>query len=420
MLKGGAFASRTAKGDDLSDFTSWQRQAEALGYWHESVLDLGRPARELAEQERLAEAYAAGSRMLAREFGRRAVLKEEDARVAAARGLIATGIGAAEDVDRVRQTFTERGIPESGVAQRRDGIANTTLIAVPVSVPDPNNEAATVTEERLTTKAHVAQESALIALARKYGRDRRGLLTPPEIKRAVEASGLDLSGEHGRAQRRLVNHLGMSGRFAAAIGAAGSGKTTLLKPLVAAWHEKGADIHGISLAWRQARDLLGAGLDPESGDTFSATSVFLQRVHSGRLSLAHKSVVVIDELATIGARQLLELLRLQDRYGFRMVAIGDPKQCQAIEAGFVTGLIEKALGSIPSIETTVRQTDVRAREIANLLRRGETAAALEMKREGATAEIVPGGYREIIAHTAALWHERHAANAGRRGYTLTV
>lgn len=420
LLKGGAFASRTAKGDDLSDFASWQRQAEALGYRHESVLDPSRSARQLAEQERIAEAYAAGSRMLAREFGRRAVIKEEDARVAAARGLIATGIGAAEDVDRVRQAFTERGIPESGIAEHNRSTATTTLIAIPVAVPDPNNEGAMVTEERLTTKAQVVQESELIALARKHGGDRRGLLTPPEIKRSVEASGLEFSGEHGRAQRRLINHLGMSGRFAVAIGAAGSGKTTLLKPLVAAWHTKGADIHGISLAWRQARDLLRAGLNPDTGDTFSAASVFLQRVQSGRLSLSHKSVVVIDELATIGARQLFELLSLQERYGFRMVAIGDPKQCQSIEAGFVTGLIEKALGSVPSIETTVRQTDARAREIATLLRQGEAAAALEMKREDGTAEIVPGGYREIIARTAALWQERQAANAGLRSYTLTV
>jgi len=420
LLKGGAFASRTAKGDDLSDFASWQRQAEALGYRHESVLDPSRPVRQLAERERIEQAYAAGSRMLAHEFGRRAVIKEEDARVAAARGLIATGIGAAEDVDLVRQTFTERGILESGVAERSGSTATTTLIAVPVSVPDPHNEGAVVTEERLTTKAHVAQESELLALVRKHGRDRRGLLTPPEIKRAVEASGLDFSGEHGRAQRRLINHLGMSGRFAVAIGAAGSGKTTLLRPLVTAWHAKGADIHGISLAWRQARDLLGAGLKQDAGDTFSATSVFLQRAQSGRLSLSHKSVVMIDELATIGARQLLDLLRLQDRYGFQMVAIGDPKQCQAIEASFVTGLIEKALGSIPSIETTVRQTDARAREITTLLRRGEAAAALEMKREDGTAEIVPGGYREIIARTAALWHECQAANAGRRNYTVTV
>ena len=123
---------------------------------------------------------------------------------------------------------------------------------------------------------------------------------------------------------------------------------------------------------------------------------------------------------TIGTRQLLELLRLQDRYGFRMVAIGDPKRCQVIEAGFVTLLLEGALGLIPSIETSVRQTDPRARQITELLRQGEAAAALDMKREDGSAEIVPGGYRDMVARAAALWHERHGANAGRADYTLTV
>ena len=67
------------------------------------------------------------------------------------------------------------------------------------------------------------------------------------------------------------------------IGAAGAGKTTLLKPLVLAWHEQGADIHGISLGWHQARDLREAGLntDIEKGarDTIAAVSVFIRHVH---------------------------------------------------------------------------------------------------------------------------------------------
>ena len=130
--------------------------------------------------------------------------------------MIASGIDSAADVDAVRRAFADRGIVESGVAPRDGAAARTTLIAVPITIPDRHNEGVEITEDRLTTKAHVVQESALIELARKHGRDRRGLLTPPEIKRAVEASGLDFSGEHGRAQLRLINHLGMSGRFAAA------------------------------------------------------------------------------------------------------------------------------------------------------------------------------------------------------------
>lgn len=100
-------------------------------------------------------------------------------------------------------------------------------------------------------------------------------------------------------------------------------------------------------------------------------------------------------MGTIGSRQMLDLLRLQERHGFRMVAIGDPKQCQSIEAGQVIGLLEKGLGKVPSIDSTMRQTNERAREIAGLLRKGGAEAvgkALDMKRQdGAKGAIGDNG-----------------------------
>lgn len=423
LFKAGAFASRIGKGDDLSDFSTWKRQIEALGYRHKSVLNPDRPAEAVPEAARHAQACEVGSRLLARAFERRAVITEADARVAAARALIAAGIESAAEVDVVRTAFSRDGVPVSGTAgaseageQRR----RTRLIEVPVAHSGSREAGGEIIETRLTTRAHLAQESALIALARTHGTDRRGLLDPNAVERAVASSDLDFSGAHGEAQRRLIDHLGTSGRFAVAIGAAGAGKTTLLKPLVAAWHEEGADLHGISLGWRQARELADAGLDIEGRDTVTATSVFLDRVRAGRIVLSEKSVVVIDELATTGTRQLLELLRLQGRHGFRMAAVGDPRQCQAIEPGSVVSLLERALGAIPSIETTVRQLDPRAREITDLLRRGKAATALELKRQDGSAEIVPGGTRETVERAARLWQERRAANAGRAGYTLSV
>lgn len=150
------------------------------------------------------------------------------------------------------------------------------------------------------------------------------------------------------------------------------------KPLVSAWHEQRADIHGISLGWRQARELRDAGLhtDIEKGerDTIAAVSVFINRVKGGRIDLSNRSVVVIDELGTNGTRQMLDLLRLQERHGSRLAAIGDPKQCQ-------------------SIDSTVRQTSEPAREIAGLLRKGGPDAvgqALEMKRQDGTASATFG------------------------------
>jgi ATP-dependent exoDNAse (exonuclease V) alpha subunit len=44
------------------------------------------------------------------------------------------------------------------------------------------------------------------------------------------------------------------------------------------------------------------------------------------------SVVVVDEVGLVGTRQMLDLLRLQQRTGAQIAMVGDPKQCQSIEA----------------------------------------------------------------------------------------
>jgi hypothetical protein len=249
LFKGGAFASRIEKGDDLSDFSSWRHQLEALGYRHKSVLDPGHPAKAVPEKAWHDKAYEVGARLLAQAFERRAVISEADARVAAARSLIAAGIQSAGEVDTVRAAFSQEGVPVSGIA----GMPalnvrgfTTRLIEVPVARNDTGVEGGEIVENRITTRAHLAQETALIELAKKHGTDRRGLLDRNAIERAAATSGLEFAGEHGRAQRRLIDHLGTSGRFAVAIGAAGAGKTTLLRPLVTAWHAEGASLHGLS------------------------------------------------------------------------------------------------------------------------------------------------------------------------------
>ena len=58
------------------------------------------------------------------------------------------------------------------------------------------------------------------------------------------------------------------------------------------------------------------------------------------------SVVAVDEWGLLGTRQALELLRLRERHGFKIVALGDlDKQCQSIEAGAIIDLSRRALGA---------------------------------------------------------------------------
>lgn len=396
---------RQAKQDDLSDWVAWRREAVALGWRHASVLrpdPIALPARE----ERIEQAYQAALRLLDRDLRRRAVVDGALVRVAAARGLIASGVESAAEIDDVVRAFVSRGARQDGQAVRL--------------IWGQTADAQGRERVKLTTTLHVERETELIALAQNAAADRSGALDSAAIAAAVARSGRDFAATaHGRAQLALIERLGQGGRLAVGIGVAGSGKSTVLAPLVDAWQRAGRQVHGAALAWRQSDDLAAAGIAEADRAAFS---VFLDRVGKGQIRLDRRSVVVVDELGLLGTRQLLELLRVQAASGCQVVAVGDPKQCQAIEAGPVIGLLRRALGAeaVPELLSTVRQKSARERETSLMFRDGRTAEALALKRADGTAQIVPGGYRDAVAHVATLWAARREANAQDPDYTLTV
>jgi len=403
LLKSGVQDPRGAKSDDASDLATWRKMAEAIGYQHQSVLrpDDIKPA--LSRDERLETAYQAAMPLLSKQFDRRAVIDGSDARVAAAKGLIVSGIESAEDVSTLTRAFRERGI-------RRRG-EDAALIWGTVAGAQGRERTA------ITTTLDEREEKILIATARAGGQDRTAALTPANINRAVRAfRDLDFSTEH--AQRAVIDKLGTGGRIGLAIGVAGSGKTTLLKPLVHAWQDAGRTVHGIALAWRQSDDLAEAGIEGRT----RAVASFLAAVARERIALDAKSVVVIDEVGLLGTRQLNDILALQRRTRFQLVMLGDPKQMQSVEAGPVISLLRKGLGAdaVPELVSSVRQPDEEERETTLMFRNGQTAEAMQRKAANGTFHVVPGGYREAIEKVAALWQERREANRERNGFTVTV
>ncbi|UEM08137.1 relaxase domain-containing protein (plasmid) [Skermanella rosea] len=405
FLKGGAKGSRKSKADDLGDFAAWAEEARDLGWTHASVVRPDAPKPDLAPEQRHDVAYEASLPLLEKDLQRRSVIAGSDARVAACRGLIASGVEGPQDIDRVTERMRERGV-------RQDGQATQLVWG---RERDVKGQEVT----RLTTTLHVTQEKELVRRVREAAKDRSAALTPEQLASAAERSGLRFDGEHGRAQRRMMEALGAGGRVAVAIGAAGMGKTTLLKPLVDAWEADGRTVFGAALAWRQSDALAEAGIGAANR---AAVSVFLDRAKSGKLPLDGRSVVVVDELGLLGTRQMLDLMRLQGSHGFQLVALGDPKQCQAIDAGPTIALMRRALGkqAVPEVLSTVRQKGERERQIARLFRDGKAEAALAMKREDKTVQLVAGGYREAVERIAALWQERREANRDTPDFTITV
>ncbi len=402
FLKLGAAATRLDKDNNTPDMQSWREQAQRIGFGQTSVITHGPPSPPHSEAERMAAADAAGLPHLAEMLSKRAVISGGDVRLAAARGFIAAGIETTADMDAMMRRWAAAGVEQDG--------QHTRLLCREI-------EGGHV---RLTTELHRDHEAEVIRLASSAAADRTHALAPGGVSAAIAAMGVSYAGEHGEAQRKAVEALGSDGAIAVLVGVAGSGKTSrVLAPLVAAYREKGVEVWGVSLAWRQANALQDSGIDRLN---VRAMQPFLDGVQSGRTRVGRNAVVVLDELGQIGTRQLLELLRLREQHGFKIVATGDDRQNPSIEAGAVIALLRRALGPerVPEILTTVRQDSEREREIAGLFRAGQAGAALAAKRSDGTAELVPGGYRDAVQRVAALYVERREANREHPDYRITI
>ena len=406
LLKQGVQDPRGAKSDDMSDAAAWRQAAADIGYTHRSILRPDARPREQSREDRLEAAYQAALPVFDKELQRRAAVDGADARVAAAKGLIASGVESPADVNAITKAMRERGVTQNG--------EQTSLVWGDVKGENGRDKVG------VTTTLHRDEERRLVTNARAAGQDRTAALTPEQIAAAVKRfPELDFNTEQGRAQRAVMEQLGTGGRLSVAIGVAGSGKSTLLKPLVDAWQQDGRQVHGIALAWRQSDDLTDAGITAKNA---RAVESFLKSVEKGRIHLGPKSVVVVDELSLLGTRQLNELLRSQKEHGFQIVAIGDPKQMQSVEAGPVVDLLRKGLGekAVPVLETSVRQVEKEERETTLMFRNGETAAAIHRKAENGTLRVAPGGYDDAVQSVVSLWQQRREANADRERYSISI
>ena len=386
--------------DDVADVGSWRQQAKDIG-WEpplsfmaaERASEHAREGPELTREERDRVAYDIALPWLDGELQGRAVLQHWDLQRAAFRGLTATRCDGLADMKRVTRLMHDEGVLQYG---------EQTAIRF---AQEPGKRHVSV-----TTNMHIDDEREFVALARAAAADRSGALAAQQVDAEAERflaanPKIDRNDQHWKAQLAAMHRLGEGGRFGVVIGAAGSGKSTLLGPLTAAWGAQGREVWGASLAWRQADEMVDAGIDRRRVKAFS---VLLDGLKDGSIKLDRNSVLAVDELGLLGTRQGLEVLRARDRHGFAIVALGDSRQCQSINAGSIIDLSRKALGAeqVPEILTTVRQATDREKEIVGLIRDGEPKQALDMKRSDGSAEMVPGGYAQLVTRTAKLYAER--------------
>jgi Ti-type conjugative transfer relaxase TraA len=279
-------------------------------------------------------------------------------------------------------------------------------------------------DDRFTTRAMLSAEERLVRHAAALSSSRHPV-TAFDVGRAIaaaDARGLVLGAEQRSALEHVTEREGLS----LVVGYAGSGKSAMLGIAREAWEEAGYRVQGAALSGIAAENLeQGSGI---ASRTIASLEHGWER---GFDKLGPRDVLVVDEAAMIGTRQLERVLSEAKDAGAKVVLVGDVQQLQAIEAGAAFRLLAERHGSA-EITAIRRQQSAWMQEATRALatqRVGEALAAYGRAgmvqasdtRDAARAELIarwdserrlePGASRIILTH---LNKEVHMLNDAAR------
>jgi Ti-type conjugative transfer relaxase TraA len=302
---------------------------------------------------------------------------EDHARIARENGekIIADPKVALDAITRTQATFTTRDLAvfvfrHSDRKEQYDRViasvrASPELVALGKDGRD---------QERFTSREMVATEARLERSADRLAGTRDHYIGTGNVDRALDAAesrGLTLSGEQRDALMRITERDGL----ASVIGYAGTGKSAMLGVAREAWETAGYAVRGAALSGIAAENL-------EAGSGISSRTIASLEYAWGkdREQLGPRDVLVVDEAAMIGTRQMERLLSAADRAGAKVVLVGDPEQLQAIEAGAAFRAVSQAHGAA-EITQIRRQREDWQRDATRWLATGRTDEAIQIYRD---------------------------------------
>jgi hypothetical protein len=190
-------------------------------------------------------------------------------------------------------------------------------------------------------------------------------------------AALDARPTVGVDQARMVRRLlGSGAGIEVVVGPPGTGKTFALAAAREAWSASGFRILGAAVARRAAMELsAAAGMDATS------VAALLADLRQGPADLLdERTVVVVDEAAMLGTRDLDELAQHTTHAGAKLVLVGDHAQLPEIEAGGAFAALAARCGAI-RLDQNRRQEREVDRRLLELWRDGRLSEALTIALE---------------------------------------
>jgi AAA domain/TrwC relaxase/UvrD-like helicase C-terminal domain len=260
------------------------------------------------------------------------------------------------------ETTVGRALASPAVVQVGDHWAERRAIAAPDrTVPDDR-------ELLYTSRSLLAIEERLLTQLAGGLRCGVGILDADSVEAAIAGSTL------GDDQATAILVLASAGdRVGVMVGRAGTGKTHTLGILRTVYESSGWDVIGLAPSARAAREL-------QDGSAIASTTIARHLVEQRDITAT--TVVVIDEAAMAGTRDVAALVDQATRVGAKVVLVGDHHQLPEVAAG---GAFRAALDTLDSrvVELTVNRRQTHAWEMAALdqLRNGDLATAFTAYRE---------------------------------------
>ena len=271
-----------------------------------------------------------------------------------------------------------------------------------------------------TTTLAVEEELAIQAIATQ---GQVQALQPPEAVSALleqrqRAQGWNYSDGQIEAIRMALTgrepHQGI-------VGAAGAGKTTSMTVIVEQYRQAGYDIIGLAPSAKAAAELQSAGCTTQTLEAF---------LRSRPTEVPGKTLYILDEAGMASRRDLLRFYRRAEQDGARTLAVGDPKQLQAVQAGNpFEQLLQRNDFRQASISKINRQKNKALLAIAEAFASGDADQGLRLAghytRELPLPDPVPGQKQldkatkqELLARAAAKSYLRLSPED--RGQTLVL
>jgi conjugative relaxase-like TrwC/TraI family protein len=254
-----------------------------------------------------------------------------------------------EREQRIKQLSKEKNVePKTAAKQIDEDIAKGRLVEAP---------------PMYTTQTAIEREKRILQIER----DGRGKILPVmDAEAAIERLKEVPLNDGQRAGAKMI--LTTDNLVSGIQGYAGVGKSHMLDHTKRILEEQGFNVRALAPYGSQVKALRELGVESNTLASF---------LYAKDKKIDSKTVLVLDEAGVVPTRQMEQMLKITERFGARIILLGDTEQTKAIEAGRPFDQLQVAGMRTARVEEILRQHAPELKRAVEHAAKGRTKESLD-------------------------------------------